>query len=70
MARHAGFGAVATITEETINAVIDSYMQSVLPPTLYFPLPETINVGFAQVNLAGLMRIGLRPLSFTPTQIT
>ncbi len=57
MARHAGFGAAATITEDAINSVIAAFVADLLPSTLYFQLPQTINAGLIPVSFAGLVRI-------------
>src|SRR6266851_5108100 len=57
MARHAGFGAAATITEDAINSVIAAFVSDLLPSTLYFQLPQTINAGLIPVSFAGLVRI-------------
>ena len=52
MARHAGFGAVASVTEETINQVVLSYVRGLLGP-FFFPLPTTVG----PVTFAGLMEL-------------
>jgi hypothetical protein len=57
MARHAGFGAVATITEDATNALIASSWANLVPSTLYLQLPQTVNLGFSSVSFAGLLRI-------------
>lgn len=56
MTRHAGFAAVATVTESTINGAIASYVRGLLGP-FFFPLPTTIAAGPVTVTFAGLMEL-------------
>jgi hypothetical protein len=55
MARHAGFAAVASVTEGMVNSVLASYAESISP--LLFPLPQTITVGPVAVSFAGLVEM-------------
>src|SRR5436190_23567205 len=55
MARHAGFAAVASITEGLINSVLASYAESISP--FLFPLPQTITVGPSAVSFAGVVEM-------------
>jgi len=56
MARHAGFGAVATITEALVNDVVATYARNSFGPR-FFPLPQTINVNFVAVTFGGVMEM-------------
>src|SRR6266404_2047267 len=56
MARHAGFGTVATITEEVINHVAATYVRELLGP-FFFPLPQTINVGVTAITFGGIVEM-------------
>ena len=55
MARHAGFGAVATVIEQTANDAIASYARGLGP--LFFPLPTTIPAGPITVTLNGIVQM-------------
>src|SRR5215831_13247437 len=55
MARHAGFAAVASITEGMINTILSSYAESISP--LIFPLPQTITVAGSTVSFAGIVEM-------------
>jgi hypothetical protein len=56
MARHAGFGAVATVTEATINNAIVSYARQLGP--FFFPLPTPVSIGGPlPVKLVGLVEM-------------
>jgi hypothetical protein len=56
MARHAGFSAVGSITEDTVNKVIATYFQQVEGP-YFFPMPTTVGVGSAAVTFAGILAL-------------
>jgi hypothetical protein len=56
MERHAGFGAVASVTEDTINKVIATYFQAV--QGLYFiPMPQSLREDGTTVNFAGILEM-------------
>ena len=44
MARHGGFAAAATVTEDTVNKVIATYFQQVQGP-YFFPYAQTLGSG-------------------------
>ncbi|MGC2109332.1 MAG: hypothetical protein WA655_07430 [Candidatus Korobacteraceae bacterium] len=56
MARHGGFSAAATITEDTVNKVLATYFQQVQGP-YFFPLPTTLGSGAQSVTLAGVISL-------------
>jgi hypothetical protein len=56
MARHAGFGAAATATEDAVNAALAMYARTLLRP-LYFALPTTLSVGSHSVTFAGFLQV-------------
>ena len=56
MPRHAGFGAVATVGEATINDAVVSYARQLGP--FFWPLPNSVPLGGpAVVNLAGVVEM-------------
>ena len=55
MARHAGFGAVASITEDLVNEVISSYVKKSGP--YYFPPPLLYTVGTKTVAINAVVEM-------------
>ena len=56
MARHGGFSAAASITEDTVNNVIATYFRQVQGP-YFFPMPTTLGSGANTVTFAGLIEL-------------
>ncbi|HEV2777975.1 MAG TPA: hypothetical protein VGX25_01115 [Actinophytocola sp.] len=56
MPRHGNFSAAVSITEDTINGVIEKYVVEGLGP-FFFPLPTTIQVGPTPVTFAGIIQL-------------
>jgi hypothetical protein len=56
MARHAGFAAVATVTQGMINATIAAYCRAEVGP-FFFPLPTVIGIPPFAVTFSGLMEM-------------
>jgi hypothetical protein len=57
MAQHAGFGAVATISESLIEDVAWAYIQT---GPMFFPAPQSITIGQTVVRFSGIFEM-LRP---------
>ena len=55
MAEHAGYGAVATISEGPINSVLAAYIQGQGP--MFFPAPDSISLGASSVRFAGIFEM-------------
>jgi len=56
LARHAGFGTVATITGAAVNEAIASYLGGNLGP-IKFPLPGPFTIGATTVTLGGFLQM-------------
>src|SRR5829696_1365369 len=55
MAQHAGYGAVASISEGPNNNVLGAYVQGLGP--MFFPAPDSINFGGSVVSFAGIFEM-------------
>ena len=63
MARHGGFAAIATVSKDLVESVLWAYVQT---GPIYFPAPDSIPVGPAQVRFGGIFEM-LRPkVDFQP----
>ena len=58
MARHAGFAAVASVDEDTVNKILATYFRQVQGP-YFLPMPTTLGAGASAVTFAGV--VGLDP---------
>ncbi|MEO9295196.1 MAG: hypothetical protein ABI347_06320 [Nitrososphaera sp.] len=55
MARHAGFAAVATVTEQAANDAVASFVRNA--GRFFFPAPQTINIGNSTVTIGGILEM-------------
>lgn len=55
MSRHAGFGAVATVTSGLINSVMAAYVDGQGPR--FFPAPDSVTLGTVTISFAGIFEL-------------
>src|SRR5450759_3969695 len=66
LARHAGFGTVATITEAAVNEAIASYLGGYLGP-IKFPFPGPFTIAGTTVTLGGFLQMLTPTVELHPT---